>query len=255
MPAPGESANDLVTSILAVIPARGQSKRIPRKNLCDVAGRPLIAWSIEEAKQVPEISRLIVSTDDEEIAQVSREWGAEVPFVRPPGLATDHATSFEVVDHALRWCTESGGRQPELVLLLQPTSPLRTAADIRGAIALQRRTGANGVVSVQHAEHRPWWFRTIASDGELQPWRGLTAANDDGQPLYLFNGCIYLVRSEVFLTERTFVPHTTQAFVMPAERSLDIDVPPDLKIADLLLRDRQAAATRPADAIGSRAQL
>ena len=133
--------------ILGLIPARGGSKALPHKNIRQFAGKPLIAWTIETALACPMLDRTIVSTDDPEIADVSRHWGAEVPFLRPAELARDDTPGIEPVLHAVRWLGENEGYRPDYVMVLQPTSPLRTTEDIEAAIQLARDRQADGVVS------------------------------------------------------------------------------------------------------------
>ncbi|MBC8555357.1 MAG: acylneuraminate cytidylyltransferase family protein, partial [Candidatus Brocadiales bacterium] len=140
--------------ILAIIPARGGSKRLPRKNILDLAGKPPIAWSIEAALGSKYIDRVIVSTDDEEIAGISRKYGADVPFMRPNKLATDESSSVDVVLHVINTLKEKG-RESEYIMLLQPTSPLRTMENIDEAVELLQSSSSDAVISVCEAEHSP----------------------------------------------------------------------------------------------------
>ena len=155
-------------TIVAVITARGGSKGIPQKNLRTVLGKPLIAYSIEAALQAKTLTRTIVSTDDETIAQVSRQYGAEVPFLRPQHLATDTATSIAVLQHAVTYLAEQEGYLADIVVCLQPTSPLRSAEDIDQAVNLCLRSGADSVVSLCQAKHHPFWMKKIV-DGRVHP--------------------------------------------------------------------------------------
>jgi len=157
------------TKILALIPARGGSKSIPRKNIYPVAGKPLIAYSIQQALDSKYITRVIVSTDDEEIAEVSRKWGAEVPFMRPTTFSQDRSLDIEVFDHALRWLKENDDYQPELVVHLRPTGPVRRVALIEQAIeAIQAHPEVDALRSVQIAKQNPYkmWF---IENGLLKP--------------------------------------------------------------------------------------
>jgi CMP-N,N'-diacetyllegionaminic acid synthase len=143
--------------VLALIPARGGSKSVPRKNLLQVAGKPLIAYSILHAQNCPLITRVIVSTDDQEIAEVARRCGAEVPFLRPAEAATDSATDFQVFQHALRWLQEEQGYSPELVVHLRPTGPVRERALLERAVELMLATPeADALRSVGTAEQTPY---------------------------------------------------------------------------------------------------
>jgi N-acylneuraminate cytidylyltransferase/CMP-N,N'-diacetyllegionaminic acid synthase len=225
---------------LAVIPARGGSKGVPRKNLRLLAGKPLIAWTIEAALGAPSLRRVIVSTDDPEIAQVARRWGADVPFRRPSALARDETPGIEPVLHAVEWLAQHGGYQPDEVLLLQPTSPLRTARDIEAAIRLGRQTNADAVVSVTPVHEHPYWTKQLEPDGRLTscaPPEEAGLRRQELPPRYVVNGAIYLVRSSVLLAAHTFYTERTYGYVMPRERSLDIDTSWDFRLAELVLQN------------------
>lgn len=244
-------------TVLALIPARGNSRRLPGKNLANAGGRPMIAWTIEAALGASSVTHTVVSTDSPEIAEVARRYGADVPFLRPPSLAADDTSSEAVTLHLLEWLETKGCALPDLVVLLQPTSPLRTGADIEAAIAIQRASGAAGVASVCPVTHPPRFLRHIGPQGELSPWLpprgtsptatlgGTPAAN--GRPiyesdgaLYQLNGAVYVVDRVSFQAQRTYSPTPVFAYVMPPERSIDVDVAWDLHLVDLILRDRQA---------------
>ena len=230
-------------TILGLIPARGGSKGIPRKNLAPVAGRPLLAWTVEAARASGVLDRIVVSTEDAEIAQVARTCGAEVPFMRPAELARDDTPGLEPVVHALETLARDGYR-PEWILLLQPTSPLRTAEDIRGARALRGRPEARSVISVCEASHPPAWMRRLGADLELLPYfprEEDPATRQELPKAYALNGALYLTHVEALLRERTFTPSRTYGYVMPPEHSIDIDSPWDLRVTDLVLRDRSGA--------------
>jgi CMP-N,N'-diacetyllegionaminic acid synthase len=230
-----------MTTFAAIIPARGGSRRIPRKNLRPIAGKPMIAWTIEAAQCSKAIHSVIVTTDDDEIATVSRNLGAEVPFIRPAALASDEADSVSVVAHALDFM-RARGDSPVALALLQPTSPLRTAEDIDRAAAIYRDNGASAVVSVKCVERPMHWLRRLAPSGEVFPCTesGAPSTNSSG-PVYELNGAIYLFDAEMFARERTFFPSRSFAYVMPSERSIDIDTPWDFRLAELVMRDIHAA--------------
>lgn len=220
-------------SILALIPARGGSRRVPGKNLAVVGGRPLIAWTIEAARHARSITRVVVDTDSPAIAEVARQWGAEVPYLRPPELATDEATSLDVVRQALdRLAAE--GFEPQWVCLLQPTSPLRRAHDIEAAVALALNGGADAVVSVTPRPMPAAWHRRLGDRGQLQQ----PAAGDDAT--HVLNGAIYLARSDVLRTQGTWYTPRTLGYVMPVERSLDIDTPWDMRLARGVMRAEES---------------
>jgi CMP-N,N'-diacetyllegionaminic acid synthase len=226
-----------MSGILGLIPARGGSKGLPRKNLRMLAGKPLLAWTIEVALNCGMLDRVIVSTDDPEIRDVARRYGAEVPFLRPPDLASDTATSADVASHTLSWLEQQGQAAPSFLLQLQPTSPLRTAIDIETAVDLQRKEDAPAVVSICQTSHPPQWLRRIGPGGELLAWQPGTELQrrQDSDPVYELNGAIYLIKTTVFQRERTYFPQKTLAYIMPQERSLDIDTTWDLHLAELIL--------------------
>lgn len=226
---------------LAVIPARGGSKGIPRKNIASVAGRPLIAWTIAAARGASTVDRVVVSTDDPAIAAVSRNCGAETPFQRPLELAQDDTPGTASVVHALRWLEEHENYRPELFMLLQPTSPLRTSSDIDAAVQLLRRRNADAVVSVTPAPHHPYWMKRIEEEDRLSDFLTGVRAPACRQDLpcgYGLNGAIYLARRDMFLSCESWYSERTCAYVMPEERSLDIDSAWHLYIADIFLRER-----------------
>lgn len=224
--------------ILAVIPARGGSKGIPRKNIHLLLGKPLIAYSIHAALQSHTIQKTVVSTDDECIARIARHYGAEVPFLRPPHLSTDTATSVAVVQHAVRYLSDTNENPADIIVCLQPTSPLRSAEDIDQAVTLCLSTGADSVVSLCPAEHHPYWMKQVVGnrvyplmevDDEKYPRR------QDLPPVYQLNGAIYVTRRKILLEEERLLGANTLAYVMPRERSVDIDTHIDLKLAELIM--------------------
>jgi CMP-N-acetylneuraminic acid synthetase len=200
-----------------------------------LAGRPLIAHSVAAALAAPSLGRVIVDTDDAEIAGVAREAGAEVPFLRPAELATDTARVIEATFHLLRRLEAEQGYRPAYVMLLQPTSPLRTSADIEGAVRLAMERDADAVVSVCPVREHPFLFKTLDAEGRLHPFvrDGRVEAGRQAWPeVYRLNGAIYLVRRETLLETRSWCPEGVLAYAMPAARSLDIDVPEDWVAAE-----------------------
>ncbi len=228
--------------VLAVIPARGGSKALPRKNLALLYGKPLIAWTIEAAIRSRVVNRTVVTTDDTEIADVARSLGAEIPFLRPPELARDETPGIAAILHAVRWLEEHEGYRPDVVMKLQPTSPLRTAEDLTSALALLAERHADAVVSVTPVEHHPYWMRTVDEHGfmhDFVPQSAPTFVRQDLPPAYRVNGAIYLAdRTTLLTTEWWFGPRTA-AYVMPSERSVDIDTTDDLAVAERLLEEPQ----------------
>lgn len=227
---------------LALVVARGGSKSIPRKNLAPLAGKPLIAWTIEAARDCPPVDRIVVSTDDPDIASAARKSGAETPFIRPAELARDDTPSMPVVLHALEWLERHESYLPELVVLLQPTSPLRTAQDVAGAILVAEERAADAVVSVTPAGAHPYLTKRITDDGLLEDFVPHPAVErrQDLEPAYALNGAIYLAHRRQLLEHESFYAGRTYGYVMPAERSIDVDDPWDLRLCELILRDRLA---------------
>ena len=229
--------------VLGLITARGGSKGLPRKNVLPLAGKPVIAWTIGAALGSACLNRVIVSTEDEEIARVSREWGADVPFIRPPDLARDDSSHMAVIDHAIRWLEVHQEASPEYVMLLQPTSPLRTAKDIESAISLAVENQADSVVSGCLTHHHPYLIKKLASDGTMAKF--INSGQEDLRrqvlpPAYCLNGAIYLARREILINDKTFHPPRTFPYIMPPQRSLQIDDPWDFHMIDLLLENRDA---------------
>jgi CMP-N,N'-diacetyllegionaminic acid synthase len=213
--------------VLAVIPARGGSKGVPGKNIREAGGKPLIAWAIDAARGVERIDRAIVSSDDAAIIAAARKLGADVPFVREARLASDQAAAIDVVLDALARCPGHAW-----VVLLQPTSPLRTAADIDGAIDRCIEAKAPSCVSVCAVSESPYWMYRIGAGGQLQPLLGEAsqARRQDLPAVYVLNGAIYVARADWLARGKSFVGADTVAYVMPAERSLDIDTEDDFHL-------------------------
>lgn len=217
--------------VLAVITARGGSKGVPRKNVRPLGGLPLIAWSVRAALGAKCVDRVVVSTDDAEIAQAAQEAGADVPFLRPANLASDTASSMDVMLHAL---DEIAGY--DRAVLLQPTSPFRTAADLdKGFVLWQGVPGAGGCVSVCEAAMSPWLMYGTDRNGQLErllplPPRGLR--RQDLPKALVLNGAFYFIEVARFRAEGRLIFDDSLGFEMPVERSLDIDTPTDLEAAE-----------------------
>lgn len=219
--------------VLAVIPARGGSKGLPGKNIKVLAGKPLIAWTIEAALSTAELDRVIVSSDDPDILETAVACGAEAPFVRPRELAGDDTPGIAPVLHALDALPEIY----DYVALLQPTSPLRTAGDIRAALELCLERSAPACVSVCEPRHKPWWMFGLDAQGRLSPlFSEVPARRQDMPAVYALNGAVYVARVAWLRQTRAFVGPETAAYCMPPERSLDIDSAFDFRLAESLLR-------------------
>lgn len=228
-------------NVLGLIPARGGSKGIPRKNIADLGGKPLIAWTIAAALQTPGLSRIVVSTDDDEIAGIARQWGAEVPFLRPVDIASDGAAALPVITHAVEHLARHDGWQADAVAYLQPTSPFRRSADIAAALELLGDAATETVVSVVRVPHnmQPNSLMRLAADGSLvfaaPPTERKFRRQDKGEVLFGRNGpAILLSRAAVFASGDIY-----GARIMPLEmdrlNSLDIDEPLDLDMARAVL--------------------
>ncbi|MDH4395560.1 MAG: acylneuraminate cytidylyltransferase family protein [Limnobacter sp.] len=208
-------------TVLAVITARGGSKGLPRKNVLPAAGKPLIVWTVEAAFASTVINRVILSSDDDEIMEVAAAAGCDIPFRRPTDLASDKASSMDVVFHALQ---ELPGY--DFVVLLQPTSPLRTAEDIDEAFHLMQAHNAPACVSVTEVEQSPYWMYKLTDDdrltGLLEPLSGVSR-RQDLPSVYTLNGAIYIANVEWLLKSGSFIGPETVAYKMPKSRSIDID--------------------------------
>ncbi len=220
-------------TLLALIPARGGSKGIPRKNIRLFCGKPLLQWSIEVALAAPSVDRVVVSTEDSEIAEIALSCGAEVPFVRPAHLASDEAPGIAPVLHALE-------QLPEVtdVLLLQPTSPMRELIDVETIVALRSEAGRESSVSLTHSSKHPAWMFTLSSQQLLEPLSIYPDSDRRQQlpPIYVLNGALYLASRTFLERELSFHSANTVGYVMPPERSVDIDTPLDWQWGEFLMQ-------------------
>ena len=228
--------------VLAVIPARGGSKSVPRKNIALIAGKPLLAYTVEEAQKVSEISDLIVSTDDEEIASVAGSLGVNVPFLRPTELATDDAEAAPVLAHALFAMEAQRAERYDAIMMLQPTTPLRMAFHIQTALDMFDRINCDSVVSVVSVGgNHPFRMKRLIDDHlinfidqgfeDMRPRQTLP-------PVYIRNGAVYLSSRYVVANQQQVVGATCIGFEMGAEESINIDDRLDFKMAELLLLER-----------------
>lgn len=222
--------------VLAIIPARGGSKGVPGKNMRIVHGKPLIEWTIQAAKASKYIDRIVVSSDDDAIIDAARTAGADVPFKRPADLATDTATSIDVALHALDLLPGF-----QVVVLLQPTSPLRLSMDIDAALELCQRTDSPACASVTEAEQSPYWMFRVGERGRLKPVLAdgpAVSRRQDLPDVYVLNGAIYVADCTWLRQTRSFLGPETVGYVMPESRSIDIDGPADLAAAESALVGR-----------------
>jgi len=233
--------------ILAVIPARGGSKGVVRKNIRSICGKPLIAFTIETALAARHhLFRTIVSTDDSEIAAVARDHGADVPFLRPAELAGDKVPTLPVLQHAVNFIEAQDDIKLDWVLLLQPTAPLRVLEDIEASLTVASQNKCDSVISVVQvfAEH-PILMKRI-EDNRLLPYcieeKEGTRRQDYQPPAYMRNGAIYLTRRDILMDKNSIWGEFIRPYVMPPERSISIDSELDLKLVELILQGRLAGA-------------
>ena len=231
-------------NIIAIIPARGGSKRLPGKNIKRLNGRPLISYTICAALECNSIDKVICSTDDEQIAEIAQNEGADVPFLRPKHLSTDLARTAPVIEHAVNYLEIQEGKKVDVVLTLQPTSPLRSSSHIEQSLALFFKDKYDSVVSVKSG-YPPWWMLKIEK-GRAKPLLSLEGSvnpyNIDRQDLpstYEINGAIYITNRSFLMNCSSVVNrHNCGAFIMDQESSVDIDTMTDFMLAKEILKSR-----------------
>ena len=226
-------------NIVGIIPARGGSKSVPGKNVRTLRGKPLIYYSIREAQRSSYLNRFVVSTEDKEIARIARGYGVEV-IERPYELAQDDIPSLLVYQHVIRYLEEVENFYPDIIVALQPTCPLRRAEDMDEAIKKFLEIGCDSVVSVCEIEHPPEWMYTLEGDRLKTVIKGgeKVTRRQDAAKVYRLNGAVYVTRRDVIMKENRVLGKNTRAYVMPPDRSIDIDTELDFKIAELLMRGR-----------------
>ncbi len=224
---------------LAVVTARGGSKGIPRKNIKDLCGNPLLAYTLEAAAGSRYLTSTIVSTDDQEIADIAQSCGGDVPFLRPAELAGDTSTSLPVIQHALVWLKNNRGEEFDYVMILQPTSPFRTAQDIDACIEKIVDTNADSVMSmVEVQDFSPKKLKKIENDCIVSLFEDegkVSAFRDAHEKVYKRNCAIYLTKVEYIMQSDLF-GKVSRPYVMPPERSLDINVPIDFEMAEFFMK-------------------
>lgn len=210
--------------VLAIVPARGGSQRLIAKNAKSLAGRPMVAWTLEAARGSALIDHLVVSTDDPAVAATATEMGWPPPFIRPDHLSGATASVIDAIEHAI----EQIGGEWDYVVLLQPTSPLRTAADIDAAIRLCDETGAPAVIGVSPLPKPASFYGRIDDEGRYSP------GGVDLERTVVINGAVYVGRPEILLRDRTFQSEGARAYPMPFERSWDVDTPAEFAVCEAL---------------------
>lgn len=226
-------------TVLGLITARGGSKGLPGKNIRRVGGKPLLAWTIEAAASSRYLDRLVLSSDDDAIMDVARSYGCEVPFRRDAKLAADDTPGMDVVFDALERCPGY-----DWLVLLQPTSPLRTTQDIDLALELCMTSSAPSCVSVCEARQSPYWMYVLGEDSTMTPLLPTHPAvrRQDLPRVYMLNGALYVARQNWLKATREFKAKGCVAYRMPAERSIDVDTLDDLLLVERYLAERGAAA-------------
>lgn len=221
---------------IAIIPARSGSKGLPDKNIKELCGKPLMAYSIEAALQSGEFDEVIVSTDSIKYAEIAKKWGANVPFLRSVETSSDTASSWAMVDEVLNRYVEQG-KEFDTFCLLQPTSPLRTSDDIRAAYDLYRKKAQLAVVSVCEAEHSPLWCGQLPDNNELSNFINHDAMRRRQEigKFYRLNGAIYIVNAFRFKQEKNLYQAGSYAYIMKQTHSIDIDDEFDYEIASILV--------------------
>jgi len=223
-------------TFLAIIPARGGSKRLPRKNILNLAGKPLIGWSIEAGLKSRYIDKTVVTSDDDEILNIAKQFGSNV-LKRPDELASDTASSFDAIEHAIKQTV----KQYDYTILLQPTSPLRDDKHIDEAIELLIQKNADAVISVCKMDHNPLWSNTLDKTLSMEnflPENILNKRSQDLQTYYRLNGAIYICKTNKLLEEKSFfLKENIFAYIMDRNSSIDIDEEIDFKIAEVLISD------------------
>jgi CMP-N,N'-diacetyllegionaminic acid synthase len=224
--------------ILALIPARGGSKRLPGKNIRLLGEKPLIVWSIDVAKDISEICDILVSTDDPAIAEVCKEAGAYVPWLRPAGLASDTASTVDVALHALDWYEAEKGTVDGL-LLLQPTSPFRTKESVRKGIELFKDSSMQQVLAISPTPAHPMWMLKV-QDNQMVPFmheHGFGTRSQDLPPVFVVNGSIYLTSSEDLRMNQSFIGSKISPIIIESQmEALDIDAEWDMALGEFMLK-------------------
>ena len=228
--------------IVAFIFARGGSKGIKNKNLKLLLGKPLIAWSIEQAKSIPTIKRVIVSTDSKKIAEVAKKFGAEVPFMRPMEISKDNSPEWLAWRHALNFLERNEGKLPDIMLSVPATSPLRNKEDLIKSIRLFKKGGSDAVITVTEAKRNPWFNMVKESkNGKFElvnKFKKPIFRRQDAKKVYDMTTVAYVLSPHFVLKEKSLFSGRVKALEIPEERSIDIDSSYDFKIAELLMAQK-----------------
>jgi len=221
--------------VLAVIPARGGSKRLPRKNIMKIGEHPMIAYSIMAVRDAESVSDWLVSSDDDEIIHIAKKYGAETPFKRPPHLATDEVRNIEVVDHALEFMEKEKGYIYDIIILVQPTSPIRSSDHINQAVSKLWSSNLNSLASVKGPyQKRDPILKRINSEGELVAYNS-EETQDQREPFFIYNASLYAVKRDYFINEKRFIADNQIPFIMDKYHSVDVDEIVDKLVAEVYL--------------------
>lgn len=224
--------------VLGIIPARGGSKGVPGKNIRLVLGKPLISYSIECGLECPSIDHLIVSTDSQEIADIARKCGADVPFIRPKELAGDTVPMLPVLQHAITVTEKQYDKTISAVVLLDPTGPLRTVDDVEGCLKLYRDSDCDAVVSGNRAHRSPYFNMVVPYNGYIRlviPTSEPIGRRQDSPPVYDLNTVVWVYSRKALMEEKARIPRRTLLYLVPPERAVDIDTELDFRILECLL--------------------
>lgn len=229
--------------ILAFIPARGGSKGVKNKNIRIINDKPLIGYTIDAAKRASIFEDIIVSTDSQEISDVAEEYGAYIPFLRPKELATDNSATIDVIKHLIQTMKEVYNKEYDIIIVLQPTSPLRTEQHIKDAYNRFKDKQATYLVSVCECEHSPLWTNTLNFEGRMDDFLREDVKNKNRQDLpvyYRLNGALYIGKVESVIKNRGFMGENCYSYIMDNNSSVDIDSELDLKIAEVLIANKKS---------------
>lgn len=236
-----------MTNITAFIFARGGSKGLPGKNIRPLAGKPLIGWAVEQALAVPQIERVIVSTDSQEIAETAKKFGAQVPFIRPANLANDTAAEIDAWQHALNYLLANEGKLPDIFVSVPTTAPLRQPKDIMACLEVYESNDVDLVVTVSRAHRNPWFnMVSIDSDNNVSIVNNTDATitrRQDTPEVYDVTTVAYVARPEYILKGVPLFSGRVRACKVPAERAIDIDTLHDFEIAEFLMKKRMVENT------------
>jgi N-acylneuraminate cytidylyltransferase/CMP-N,N'-diacetyllegionaminic acid synthase len=227
-------------SFLAIIPARGGSKGLPGKNIKELCGKPLIAWSIESALNSKYIDEVMVTTDNQNIAEISKQYGANVPFLRPEELASDTATTFDAVKHTIEFYKNELNKEFDYIVLLEPTSPLRESYDIDNAIEILFNSKADSIVGISKTEDQNPAFLVLKDEnGYILGYENKNMKvfrRQDIKDVYFFEGTIYISKTDVLLREKTFYRKNTIGYEVPKYKSLEIDDIYDFVMVEAIMK-------------------